>query len=184
MDILLINPPWLTKDGNIWHGVRSTSPPLGLLYVASYAQETGFEVRVLDVDAEQLAFPMIAECIRKDRPGFIGITAVTAQITTARRIAELAKTVHPNGKVVIGGVHGTAMPEEVLSDPNVDYVVRGEGERTFSALVEGHPVETISGLSYRGTTPLQPIVNNAEDTPITDLDSLPNYNTRSGYANV
>ena len=184
MDILLINPPWLTKDGNIWHGVRSTSPPLGLLYVASYAQEKGFEVRVLDVDAEKLDFPMIEECIRSDQPRFIGITAVTAQITTAHRIAELAKTVHPNGKVVIGGVHGTAMPEEVLSDPNVDYVVRGEGERPFGALVKGRPVESIHGLSYRRSNPLQPIVNNPEETPITDLDSLPNYNTLSGYANV
>lgn len=56
VDVLLINPPWLTKDGNIRHGVKSTAPPLGLLYVAAFAESKGKSVHVMDVNAEQLHF--------------------------------------------------------------------------------------------------------------------------------
>jgi len=173
MDVLLINPPWLTKNGNIWHGVQSTYPPLGLLYVAALAEARGHRVRVMDVNAEHLEFDDIAAFLTERRPAWVGLTAVTAQIIVAHRVAELVKRVSPESKVVIGGVHGTALPDEVLRDPNVDFVVRGEGEKPFAALIDGEPVEQIGGLSYRGTNLLQPVVNNPQAEPIEDLDSLP-----------
>ena len=173
MDVLLINPPWLTKDGNIWHGVKSTSPPLGLLYVAAYAEARGCSVHVMDVNAERLHFEDIEAFIADRRPKWIGLTAVTAQIINAKRIAGIAKGVSSRSKVVIGGVHATALPEEVLRDPSVDYVIRGEGELPFVSLVENEPVELIPGLSFRGTNPLQPVQHNPMGEPIKDLDSLP-----------
>ncbi len=173
MDILLINPPWITKDGNIWHGVKSTSPPLGLLYVAAYVEARGRSVHVMDVNAEQLHFADIEAFIAQHQPSWIGFTAVTAQIVNTHRIAAIAKRVSPKTQIVIGGVHATAMPGEVLQDPNVDYVIRGEGELPFGSLVEGEPLETIPGLSMRSANPLQPIQHNPAGVPIQDLDSLP-----------
>lgn len=173
MDILLINPPWQTKDGNIWHGVKSTSPPLGLLYVAAYAEKSGRSVHVMDVNAERLHFDDIGRFIGDNTPRWIGFTAVTAQITSTHRIAGIIKRVSPDSKVVVGGVHATAMPDELLRDPNIDFVIRGEGEEPFFALVEGQPLESVGGLSYRGRNPLQPIEHNPEAEPIEDLDSLP-----------
>ncbi|MCH7596945.1 MAG: cobalamin-dependent protein [Planctomycetes bacterium] len=173
MDVLLINPPWLTKDGNIWHGVKSTSPPLGLLYVAAFAESKGKSVYVMDVNAEQLHFEDIEAFIAEHRPAFIGMTAVTAQIINTCRIAKISKRVSPDSKVVIGGVHATSLPDEVLADANIDYIIRGEGEIPFSKLLDGDPLESIGGLSYRGGNPLQPIQHNDMDEPITDLDSLP-----------
>lgn len=173
MDILLINPPWLTKNGNIWHGVKSTSPPLGLLYVAAYAEERGRGVHVMDVNAEQLSFEDIETFIEEHQPQWIGFTAVTAQIINTHRIAGIAKKVSPESQIVVGGVHAGAMPDSVLSDVNVDYVIRAEGERPFFALVDGQPLDSIGGLSYRGDNLLQPIEHNQLDEPITDLDLLP-----------
>ncbi len=173
LDVLLINPPWLTKDGNIWHGVRSTSPPLGLLYVAAYAEKQGIGVEVLDVDAEAFTMEDIEAHIAARQPKYVGVTAVTAQITSARQIARIVKEVSPDSKVVIGGIHATAMPDDVMRDDNVDYVIRGEGEKPFHALVSGQPLDSIGGLTYRGRNPLQPIEHNREDQPIEDLDSIP-----------
>ncbi len=173
MDILLINPPWITKDGNIWHGVKSTSPPLGLLYIAAYAEERGCSVYVMDVNAEQLHFADIERFVAEHRPEWIGLTAVTAQIINTHHIAEIIKRVSPNSKVVVGGVHATAMPDEVLRDGHIDYVIRAEGEIPFFELVSGHPPQSIGGLSYRGKNLLQPIRHNPLAEPITDLDSLP-----------
>ena len=173
MDILLINPPWLTKDGNIWHGVQSTSPPLGLLYVAAYAEAGGRTVHVMDVNAEVLHFEDIEQFVRDHRPSWVGITSVTAQIGNTLRVAGIVKRVSPESGVVVGGVHATALPDEVLSDPNVDYVIRGEGEKPFYALVDGQPLESIGGLSYRNGNPFQSIVHNPPAEPVADLDSLP-----------
>ena len=180
MDVLLINPPWATKDGNLWHGVKSTSPPLGLLCVGAYAEQHGRKVHVLDVDVEQSDLEDIEAFIRLHQPQFIGITAVTTQIGVAHQVAHIAKRVSPRSKVVIGGVHATAMPDEVLEDRNIDYIIRGEGEKPFLALVEGQPLESIGGLSYRAA-PLSPrkrggfvaVEHNRMDEPIADLDSLP-----------
>lgn len=173
VDILLINPPWITKDGNIWHGVKSTSPPLGLLYVAACAEQRGHNVHVMDVNAEQLHFEDIEEFIQRHQPGWIGFTAVTAQIINTHRIARIAKRVSPNSRVVIGGVHATALPDEVMQDTCVDYVIRGEGELPFAALVDGDPEDKIAGLSYRTRNPLQPVRHNLVGQPIQDLDALP-----------
>lgn len=173
MRVLLINPPWLTKDGNIWHGVRSTSPPLGLLYVAAYAERAGHEVRVIDCNAEELR-PEDAEGILAEfQPEFVGLTAVTAQIINAHRVAGIVKQVAPKSKVVVGGVHATALPDDVMRDRNVDYVIRGEGERPFAGLISGRAHADIPGLSYRGRNLLQPIEHNRAEEPITELDSLP-----------
>jgi radical SAM superfamily enzyme YgiQ (UPF0313 family) len=173
LDILLINPPWQTKDGNIWHGVKSTSPPLGLLYVAAYAEKQSRSVKVMDVNAEELHFEDIEAIIARDKPDWIGFTAVTAQITNTHRIARIIKRVSPDSKIIVGGVHATAVPDEVLRDENVDYVIRGEGEIPFFGVVSGEPLDQISGLSYRSGNPLQPIKHNPTAEPITDLDALP-----------
>ncbi|MGB2986102.1 MAG: radical SAM protein [Phycisphaerae bacterium] len=149
MHILLINPPWMTKDGNIWHGVKSTSAPLGLLYVAAYAEARGRSVHVMDVNAERLQLEDIERFVHKHQPPWVGFTAVTTQITNTLRVAAIVKRVSPESKTVVGGVHATALPEDVLKDPNVDYVIRGEGEQSFFALVDGRPLDTIGGLSFR-----------------------------------
>jgi len=173
VNVLLVNPPWLTKNGNIWHGVKSTSPPLGLLYVAAYAESRGATVRVMDVNAEQLHFEDIEDEIARTKPDFIGFTAVTAQIVNTHRIAKIAKRVSPVSRIVVGGVHATALPDDVMRDENIDYVIRGEGEIAFCSLLDGEAMESIGGLSYRGKNLLQPIEHNPLAEPIAELDSLP-----------
>lgn len=173
MDVLLINPPWQTKDGNVWHGVRSTSPPLGLLYVAAYAEKQGRDVHVLDVNAENLKFEDIEAYVRQHQPNWVGFTAVTAQIIGTLAIAKMIKRVSPDSKIVVGGVHAAAMPDEIMQDYNIDFLIRGEGEEPFFQLIDGQPLESIGGLSYRNGNPLQPITHNPDSDPIEDLDSLP-----------
>ncbi len=173
LDILLINPPWLTKDGTIWHGVQSTSPPLGLLYVAAYAEHRGRSVHVMDANAEQLGLEDMERFVRRHRPAWVGLTAVTAQIMPAHRVVGMIKRASPESKVVIGGVHATALPDEVLQDLHVDYVIRGEGEESLVELVEGRPLESIGGLSYRSDEAGSPILHNPQSEPIADLDSMP-----------
>jgi radical SAM superfamily enzyme YgiQ (UPF0313 family) len=84
---------------------------------------------------------------------------------------KLAKTAKKNGAVtVVGGYHPTAVPDAMLSHPQIDVVVRGEGEETFRELVEQGNPENILGCSYRKNGK---IFHNEDRPRIADLDTLP-----------
>jgi len=79
----------------------------------------------------------------------VGIGSLSSTIDEAYRIADSLRRA---GKtVVMGGPHVTFLPEEALA--HCDYVVIGEGEVAFPALVDalakGSPPDDIGGLAYR-----------------------------------
>jgi hypothetical protein len=74
----LINPPWLSKDENIWHGVKSAMPPLGLLSIAAYVESKGYCVRVIDVHIEKFTAGELVEKLQVAQPKFVGMGVMTA----------------------------------------------------------------------------------------------------------
>ena len=171
MNVLLVNPPWVRRQGNVWHDVASIMPPLGLAWIAAVLERDGHAVHILDAHAERVGLDEIAARIRNFAPfDFIGITATTSLIHSALSIARLAKADFPSALVVLGGVHPTVRPDEVLVDPAVDIVVRGEGEETMRELVARAPLARVLGISYRKDGA---VCHNADRPLIADLNSLP-----------
>jgi anaerobic magnesium-protoporphyrin IX monomethyl ester cyclase len=76
-------------------------------------------------------------------------------------------------KVVVGGQLSAASVNDVLSNPNIDIVVRGEGEITTAELLDGlqnnSGLEDVKGISFRKGGK---IVHNPDRPFIKDLDSL------------
>ena len=64
--VLLINPPWRRRSGNVWKEIASCMPPLGLGYLASYLERAGVEVRILDAHAEQIPVDEVPRAIGSD----------------------------------------------------------------------------------------------------------------------
>ncbi|MGB6066929.1 MAG: cobalamin-dependent protein [Desulfomonilaceae bacterium] len=171
-DIVLINPPWvILRKQNVWRSVASIMPPLGLAWLGAVLERHGHRVRILDAHAESMDIDAIGRWIESEGPFRVaGITATTPLIGNALRTANLIKEQSPNTTVVLGGVHPTVLPEEVLAVPSVDMVVRGEGENTFLEIVEERPIESIAGISWRLN---DQICHNPDRALIKDLDSLP-----------
>jgi len=70
----------------------------------------------------------------------------------------------------MGGYHPSAMPNEVLSSPNIDAVIIGEGEETFKDLVINGPGKNVAGLAYRDNggivhTDPRPLIDNLDVLP-------------------
>ncbi|MGN7613667.1 B12-binding domain-containing radical SAM protein [Magnetococcales bacterium HHB-1] len=170
MKVCLINPPWYTKSGNIWSQIRSTMPPLGLLYIAAIIEQD-HEVEVIDFQALMIDWEETKKRIESTAFDIYGITASTPTINYAFKLADVIKTCHPKSKVVLGGVHPTSLPEESLSHQSIDYVIRGEGEENFPKLLAGEALENIQGLSYRHTD--GSIKHNYPDGIYHNLDNLP-----------
>src|SRR3982751_122723 len=169
-DVLLINPPWVSKDENIWNGIKAAMPPLSLLSIAAYLEQQGVSVQILDVHIEKLTAEQVKERVRTAGPKWVGMTVMTATSVPAHKIARLVKESVPSAKVVMGGVHAEALPLESLSDSAVDYVVRGDGEETFLKMVTGSDPNKLNGVSWRNGDVL---VNNPPVEVNMDLDAYP-----------
>ncbi len=149
--VLLVNPP-----AEVPRECYDTPdyPHIGIAYVAGYLQTHGVPVRVIDGKlARKTVSQTIAEIVQAN-PRILGLTAMTHMIVTAHRIAAAVKAKCPNTVIVLGGFHGSFLPERTLREfPSFDYVVVGEGEIAFlrlaNTVLAGHDPTAIPGVASR-----------------------------------
>ena len=125
--------------------------PIGIAYVAGALEQAGYAVDVLDAAAEGfdqqtkiddehvrvgLSDEQVVERIRLADPDLVGISNLfSMQINEAQAIAGLCKKTNPEIVTVMGGANPSVLPERVLENMCVDYVVLGEGEKTIVELI-------------------------------------------------
>ncbi len=97
----------------------------------------------------------VERLVREQRPDVVGLSVMTFQRKTAKKIINLVRTIKPDVQIVVGGYDPSLDPAAYLdlSGDVVDFIVRGEGEVTFRELLRaienGGSYEKITGLSYR-----------------------------------
>jgi len=97
----------------------------------------------------------IERLIRSHEPDLVGLSVMTFQRVTARRVINLVRQLRPSARIVVGGYDPSLAPEEWI-DPvlGVDAIVRGEGDITFRELLRAYERDecpaAIEGLWYRG----------------------------------
>ncbi|MCW5906389.1 MAG: B12-binding domain-containing radical SAM protein [Chitinophagales bacterium] len=165
---------------------------LGISQISAIAKRDGHNVGIafsasLFHDRFNLEIPSIApyfddthnviQAIRDQKPDVISFGALTSTYQWMLAIAQKAKEINPNTKTVFGGVHPSAVPHLVIARPQVDFVVVGEGDEAFPAILNA-----VAKNDYT-----QPIFNtrfkNSEGRVISGLqkgflqhlDSLPFY---------
>ncbi|MDD8026062.1 MAG: radical SAM protein [Acidobacteriota bacterium] len=166
-----------------WSG-GSSMPPLGLLYIGAVLEREKIPVEIVPCNVLGLGWKDIIRKIRRDRPDIVGVTITTENRFQAFKLVRLAKRAHPGCWTVLGGPHASMAAEDCLRHiPELDVVVRGEGEMTMlemcrvwdSASRSDAPprlesLHDVPGLVLRKNGE---IAGNAPRTPIADLDSLP-----------
>lgn len=103
-----------------------------------------------------LTFDQIRARIAREGPDVVAVSSMcSAYERQALEVTEAAKQVSREIVTVIGGIHPTLFPENVLSKDSVDYCIRGEGETPFFELVAALSGRTarsprsIEGLCFR-----------------------------------
>jgi radical SAM superfamily enzyme YgiQ (UPF0313 family) len=95
----------------------------------------------------------IERLVARHAPDLVGLSVMTFQRTTALQVARLVRTLRPSARVVVGGYDPSLSPESYESSEHVDFIVRGEGEYTFSELLRALESQaammSVPGLSYR-----------------------------------
>ncbi|MDD5021375.1 MAG: radical SAM protein [Endomicrobiaceae bacterium] len=175
MKILLINPPILSLNPVI-SSLFFNSPPLGILYIAAVLEKNEIDVQVIDAALERLSISSLIDKVLLYEPDIVGITSTTFSFSSAKELAKQIKIAKPDIKIVIGGSHVSAVPEDVLSNECFDFGVIGEGELTFLELIQNinqnsNFLKDIEGIVYRDgnsniiQTPPRPLIENLDILP-------------------
>jgi anaerobic magnesium-protoporphyrin IX monomethyl ester cyclase len=109
-------------------------PPIGLMYVAAALEKAGFKVQMLDNYLMKKSTEEIKQLITQVNPEIVGITCGSATYPRCVETSKAIKQVKPDCKIVVGGWHASYMPDSLLANSEIDYVVMGEGERAISEL--------------------------------------------------
>lgn len=184
MNILLISPPI--------EGIKNITDkqvPLGPLYLGAALLKNNHEVKFYDIYNEQVIKAKIGEKfelynslsskleseLKEFKPDFIGISVhYSGRFPGAIKVSKFFKQIYQNCPIVLGGIHPTIFAGEILNDfPSVDYVIIGEGEKSFLKLINAHnnnsEVERLDGVAYRRNNRV--IVNKKKEF-IQDIDSI------------
>lgn len=140
LDLLLLHPPSVYdfREKSIFYGpVSDLIPsstvfemyPLGFLTIASYLQERGMRVRIVNLALRMMndrSFS-VPRFLASQHPRAVGIDLHwLPHAHGALEVARIVKEVHPDTPVIMGGLSSSYFHEELIRYPQVDYVLRGD----------------------------------------------------------
>jgi anaerobic magnesium-protoporphyrin IX monomethyl ester cyclase len=174
LKILFIEPP---KDLYFVMG-EYLPPPYGIIQLAAYLEKKvkNVSIEILDCNAEQVDWRGMEKRIESSSPDIVASSSLaTCNTYVVARTLETAKKVNPNVLTITGGQHFTASAQESLEEyPEIDMIVRGEGEQTLAETVtkfkDKGAFSGIRGISFRHDgeiihNPSRPLIENLEQLP-------------------
>src|ERR1700685_3364565 len=128
MRILLYNPD---------NGVTRNFMPHLWMFLLQALTPAGHEVVLIDGNAQPMDEACIAEFVRNNNIGLVGIGAMTRMVAKAYRMADAVRAT--GVPVVMGGPHVTEMADEALGRDggprHADAVALGEADETWPQIV-------------------------------------------------
>jgi radical SAM superfamily enzyme YgiQ (UPF0313 family) len=180
MRILLVWPQ-ASHEVLGWGSMGAVAEPLALEYLAAGVKADGLQVRILDLRLEPTG---LESTVREFQPDLVGVTGYSMHVLAGLRVCRQAKSLAPHCKTVAGGHHATLRPEDFF-EPQMDFVVTGEGigplRELLRALEAGRPVKDIPGIwsraegefTFGGNQP--PLV--LDDLPFPDRSAVAPHRT-------
>jgi len=175
MRVLFIHPNYHSGGAEI----AGNWPPAWVAYLVGALRKAGYQdIEFIDAMTENLDDAALEQRLRATRaPDVVGCTSITPSIYKAQSTLALARQVFPAAVTVLGGIHGTFMYKQVLAEaPDIDLIVRGEGEEVLVNVVRAVEQGTllrdrssIKGLAFRDG---EEIVATPPHPSIQDLDTL------------
>ena len=184
LNILLLNPPHPSIGSRL---PKEHLPPLGLLAIGGPLIDAGHHVELFDADYHNYSARYVAAEVLKRKPDLlmVGHSGSTSAQPIINEITRLIRNQKADLKIITGGVFPTFHWWEVLTDnPQIDFAVCGEGERTIlnlvRALENNVDPETIKGLAFKKNgrplkTPPADLIENLDECRVA-WELMKNYN--------
>lgn len=174
MKITLINVP----ASRVRYNISGTNPmlPLGIAYIGSVLEKNGYRVNIIDMQVMNISIEQLRDLIYDEGGDIFGISCSLFSLRQGIRVSKIIKGIKPESIIILGGACTVFSPTTILRRvPEIDIIVKGEGESTVLELVKeikkGNPYfKNINGIIYREG---EQIIETAERIPIKNLDELP-----------
>lgn len=168
IDLLLLHPPSVYdfREKAILYGpISDLIPsstvfemyPLGFLTISSYLQDRGWRVRIVNLALRMMNDQRfdVPRFLARLRPQAVGIDLHwLPHAHGALEVARISKGVHPDVPVVMGGLSSSYFHRELITYPQVDYVLRGDSievplHQLLTALREDQPLDDVANLTWK-----------------------------------
>jgi anaerobic magnesium-protoporphyrin IX monomethyl ester cyclase len=180
-DALFINGPFLegfsresrspavTKSGTLYY-------PAWLAYACGFAEENGFNCRLIDSIADKISFDISVDIVVKLNPKIIVIGTSTPSIDADLTFAKELKSNLKSSLIILVGTHASACAPQIVAEFDfIDMVARREYDVTIleilKSLKDSKDWKDIKGLTYKNESEI--VVNNVDQPYIHDLDIIP-----------
>jgi anaerobic magnesium-protoporphyrin IX monomethyl ester cyclase len=186
--LIMPNFKWRSPDFDV-----QKDPPMGLLYVASALETRGYNVSVIDANAEDLSIQDVIVRLKKGFSHVVGISCNYAplhnsSIDLCREIKKFNKEI----VTIMGGNHATASYKSLfeMGGSDVDIIILGQGEYTFPNIIasinNAKMRSTVKGIAYKMdglivTTPPETFIKNLDELSypayhLVDMKKYDRYN--------
>ncbi|MBS1113527.1 MAG: hypothetical protein H6Q92_1290, partial [Nitrospirae bacterium] len=153
---------------------------LALGYLKAYALQDhsirqNTDIEIIDFDTEGLNVQQVIYYLSQRKPNIVGFSCYCWNVEKVLDTARILKTIHPDIKIVLGGPEVGPIGAKYLREHSfLDVVIKGEGEITFSELLEYYlgqaGIEEIAGITYRSNGQ---VIENPDRPPIENLSEIP-----------
>jgi anaerobic magnesium-protoporphyrin IX monomethyl ester cyclase len=183
---------------NAWKPHYGSSHPLGCMLLASAVRkwiDPNIEMKIIDLNSKKMSAKDLAQIYKTFQPDVVGFSALSAEHMDLLEAVKILKEYDSGCPTVVGGPHATAFGDHLIADPNIDFVVQGEGEHTFvellQILTDGGDLHKVKGLIFQEDaetvkTESRPFEANLDSIPLpawdlVDLHEFSKPTTMNGF---
>jgi B12-binding domain/radical SAM domain protein len=131
--------------------------PIGLVSIGAYLENNGVHTRIINIANRMLKDPKfdVGRFVKQLSTSAFGIDLHwLPHAHGSLELARIVKRLHPSTPVIMGGLSASYFHRELITYPQVDFVVRGDStEIPMLKLIEriktGEPVDDIPNLSWK-----------------------------------
>ncbi|MFH1539105.1 MAG: radical SAM protein [bacterium] len=180
---MLVRPP-----GHLWPLINESDNwllPLGLPALAAYLRREmeGIEIKILDCLPLKVGWKSLEREIAEYDPDVFGVGDLLIYMHEGMRAVSIAKKLNPDVVTIAGGHAHSHLPEYSLKNfPDLDFIIRYEGEETTRELLEclrqGGDLSEVQSIAYRDgdsavCTAPRPLIEDIDSLPMPAYDLVP-----------
>jgi len=176
-NIVLVTPPFaLNENFGLLDFVGQYGMPINLLYLAASLEKAGISTKIADLSYDTRNIEECTRHIVSMDPEFVAVSVhFTFLANRSLKLASAIKKLKPAMKIMAGGVHFTALPEETMrACPDIDVGMVGEAEETIVDVIKCFKADgKISNVRGVITREGDALAMSAPRDLISDVNKLP-----------
>lgn len=119
-----------------WFGKRAFRTWLPAVPIITSILKEYYDFSIVDANVNEWDFDETKEAIKETDADLIIISALSIDYQIQyHKLAALAKEVLPECTILMGGIYPTSLPDQVLDDKNIDYIMQGYAEERLLPIV-------------------------------------------------